>query len=49
MMYVEPVGKLAMVGAGLYLVYYWYLGKGSELLQLRADELGLPLPTLTLF
>ncbi len=39
MLYVEPVGKLAMVGAGLYLVYYWSLGKGSELLALRAEQL----------
>lgn len=39
MLYVEPVGKLAMVGAGLYLVYYWSLGKGSDLLALRAEQL----------
>ena len=37
--YVEPVGKLAMVGGGLYLIYYWSLGTGSELLQLRTDQL----------
>ena len=39
MLYVEPVGKLAMVGAGAYLIYYWSIGKGSELLALRAAEL----------
>ena len=39
MRYVEPVGKLAMVGAGGYLIYYWSLGKGSELLALRAEQL----------
>ena len=37
--YVEPIGNLAMVGAGGYLVYYWTLGKGSELLVLRAEQL----------
>jgi cytochrome c biogenesis protein CcdA len=36
---VEPVGKLAMVGAGAYLIYYWTAGKGSELLVLRAEQL----------
>ena len=36
---VEPIGKLAMVGAGIYLVYYWTVGDGSELLVLRATEL----------
>ena len=39
MLYVEPVGKLAMVGAGAYLIYYWTLGKGNELLVLRAEQL----------
>ena len=39
MMYVEPVGKLAMVGAGAYLIYYWSVGSGSELLALRAGQL----------
>ena len=39
MMYVEPAGKLAMVGAGAYLIYYWSLGSGSELLALRAEQL----------
>ena len=37
--FVEPVGKLAMVGAGIYLIYYWTVGKGSELLVLRAGQL----------
>ena len=32
MPYVEPVGALAMVAAGSYLVYYWTLGSGGELL-----------------
>ena len=39
MRYVEPVGKLAMIGAGSYLIWYWTLGKGSELLSFRAGEL----------
>ena len=37
--FVEPVGKLAMVGAGIYLIYYWTVGTGSELLVLRAGQL----------
>ena len=37
--YIEPIGNLAMVGAGLYLVYYWAFGTGSELLALRIEEL----------
>ena len=37
--YIEPIGNLAMVGAGLYLVYYWAFGTGSELLALRVEEL----------
>lgn len=41
--FIEPVGNLAMVGAGSYLIYYWTFGKGGELLALRAEQLGLPL------
>ena len=37
--YVETVGNLAMVGAGAYLVYYWTIGSGSELLALRASQI----------
>ena len=37
--YIEPIGNLAMVGAGVYLVYYWTLGDGSELLVLRAGQI----------
>ncbi len=36
---IEPIGNLAMVGAGAYLIYYWTYGSGSELLRLRAGEL----------
>jgi cytochrome c biogenesis protein CcdA len=36
--YVEPIGNLAMVGAGGYLIYYWTLGTGGELLALRVDQ-----------
>ena len=36
---IEPIGNLAMVGAGVYLIYYWALGKGQELLVFRAEEL----------
>ena len=37
--YIEPIGNVAMVLAGLYLVYYWAFGTGSELLALRVEEL----------
>lgn len=36
---IEPIGNLAMVGAGAYLIYYWTLGKGQELLVYRAEQL----------
>ena len=36
---IEPIGNLAMVGAGAYLIYYWTAGSGSELLRLRAGEI----------
>ena len=36
---VEPVGNLAMVGAGVYLIYYWSLGDGRSLLLLRLDQI----------
>lgn len=39
MRYVEPVGKVAMVGAGIYLIYYWILGKGSDLLIERVGNI----------
>jgi hypothetical protein len=36
--YVEPLGNLAMVGAGAYLIYYWSAGSGRELLDLRIEQ-----------
>ena len=36
---VEPVGILAMVGAGVYLIYYWSIGDGSDLLFLRLEQI----------
>jgi cytochrome c biogenesis protein CcdA len=35
---IEPVGNLAMVGAGSYLIYYWTAGTGRELLDLRIEQ-----------
>lgn len=35
---VEPVGHLAMIGAGIYLIHYWVFGTGRELLNLRLAE-----------
>ena len=36
---IEPIGNLAMVGAGAYLIYYWTIGKGQELLVFRSEQL----------
>ena len=36
---IAPIGNLAMVGAGIYLIYYWTLGSGQELLLVRAEQL----------
>jgi len=35
---IEPVGNLAMVGAGSYLIYYWTAGDGSDVLALRIEQ-----------
>ena len=37
--YIETAGNLAMVGAGAYLVYYWIIGGGRDLLMLRGSQL----------
>jgi len=34
MKYIEIIGKLGMIVAGSYLIYYWILGKGSGLIQI---------------
>lgn len=36
--FIEPIGNLAMMGAGIYLIYYWTLGSGSELLFLQMNK-----------
>tara|TARA_B100000686_G_scaffold76882_1_gene82907 strand:+ start:24447 stop:25175 length:729 start_codon:yes stop_codon:yes gene_type:complete len=36
---VEPIGNLAMIGAGVYLIYYWSFGEGSDLLFLRLEQI----------
>ena len=33
--YVEVIGKLSMVAAGTYIVFYWTIGDGAELLRYR--------------
>ncbi len=35
---IEPVGNLAMVGAGAYLIYYWTAGDGSDVLAQRIEQ-----------
>jgi len=37
--YIEPIGNVMMVGAGSYLIYYWVLGDGSDVLALRTSQL----------
>lgn len=37
--FIEPVGNLAMIGAGVYLTYYWAFGDGKELLIFRGQQL----------
>ena len=36
---IEPVGQIAMIIAGAYLIHYWTLGKGQELLTYRFEQL----------
>ena len=33
--YVELIGKLSMVAAGAYIIVYWLIGDGAELLRYR--------------
>ncbi|MDP7579543.1 MAG: cytochrome c biogenesis protein CcdA [SAR202 cluster bacterium] len=37
--YIETIGNLAMIGAGAYLVYYWTMGGGRDLLMLRGAQI----------
>jgi cytochrome c biogenesis protein CcdA len=37
--YIGVAGNLALMGAGSYLIWYWTLGDGGELLALRLDKL----------
>jgi predicted cation transporter len=37
--YVYILGKLAMLGAGFYLMWYWLVGDGRVILELRLDQL----------
>jgi cytochrome c-type biogenesis protein len=37
--YVEVIGKLAMVAAGAYIVVYWMIGDGAELLRYRMGNI----------
>ena len=37
--YVELIGKLSMVVAGAYIIVYWLIGDGAELLQYRLGEI----------
>jgi hypothetical protein len=37
--YVEVIGKLSMVAAGAYIVGYWTIGDGAELLRYRLGNI----------
>ena len=37
--YVDILGKIAMLGAGIYLIWYWLVGDGRGILELRLDQL----------
>ena len=37
--YIGVAGNLALMGAGSYLIWYWTLGDGGELLTLRLEKL----------
>lgn len=37
--YIATIGNLAMIGAGAYLVYYWIIGGGRDLLILRGSQI----------
>ena len=37
--YVDILGKIAMLGAGFYLMWYWLVGDGRVILELRLDQL----------
>ena len=37
--YVDILGKIAMLGAGIYLIWYWLVGDGRVILELRLDQL----------
>ena len=37
--YIETIGKVSMVTAGGYIVFYWLFGDGSELLRFRLSNI----------
>ena len=37
--YVDILGNIAMLGAGIYLIWYWLVGDGRVILELRLDQL----------
>ena len=37
--YVDILGKIAMLGAGIYLIWYWLVGDGRVIFELRLDQL----------
>ena len=38
-LYFQTFGKIAMVLAGSYILWYWTFGSGGELLSLRVEQL----------
>ena len=39
MPYVRIIGNIALIGAGSYLIWYWLIGDGSELLTRSIERL----------
>ena len=36
---IDQLGKIAMIIAGSYIMYYWIFGKGKEVFYLRLDQI----------
>ena len=36
---IDQLGKIAMIVAGSYIMYYWIFGKGKEVFYLRLDQI----------
>ena len=37
---ISSIGKFAMIISGIYIIYYWVLGTGSDLFFMRLENFG---------